>query len=111
MRKLTRMEANKEVRRVLTRHAVDLSYTQYSVAGYDVRLTGWLVKIDTTEFNVHQVEMMIQEFQRRLPGYFISGGLDNWNFTTEYITYLGDKLKDQEEETEELFTEFDSEAS
>jgi hypothetical protein len=110
MRKLTRMEANKEVRRVLTRHAVDLGYTQYSVAGHDVRLTGWLVKIDTTDFNIHQVELIVQEFQRRLPGYFISGDLDNWNFTTEYITYLGSKIKNDEEDGD-AFTEFDSEAS
>jgi hypothetical protein len=105
------MEANREVRRVLTRNAVDLGYTQYSVAGYDVRLTGWLLKVDTTDFNIHQVELMVQEFQRRLPGYFISGDLDNWNFTTEYITYIGDKLKNNQEEDEEVFPEFDTEAS
>lgn len=98
MRKLTRMEANKEVRRVLTRHSVDLSYTQYSVAGMDVRITGWLCKIDTTEFSTIQIENLVNEFQRKLPGYSISGDLENWNFTTDHITFIGDRLKSKKDE-------------
>ena len=67
MRKLTRLEANREVRRVLNRHSADLSYIQYSVAGTDIRLTGWLIKIDATDFTSNQIEVLIQEFQRKLP--------------------------------------------
>ena len=113
MRKLTRMEANKEVRRVLTRHSVDLSYTQYSVAGMDVRITGWLCKIDTTDFNTIQIENLVNEFQRRLPGYSISGDLENWSFTTEHITYIGDKMKgrNEEEQNPEIIPDPESEAS
>lgn len=90
-RKLSRMEANKEVRRVLNRNGVDLTYTQYSVGGMDVRLTGWLCRTDQSDFSASKVETMIQEFQRVLPGYSVSGDFDNWNFTTDHITYLGTK--------------------
>lgn len=111
MRKLSRMEANKEVRRVLTRHYVDMSYCQYSVAGLDIRITGWLCKIDSSEFSSVNIESMIQEFQRRLPGYCISGDLDNWNFGTDHISRLA---KEEEESTYFANTEdydYDSEAS
>ena len=100
MRKLSRMEANKEVRRILTRHLVDLSLAQYSVSGLEIRITGWLVKNDTSEFNAQGIENLIEEFQRRLPNYFISGDMDNWKFSITYITYLGDpRTGNDEKET------------
>jgi hypothetical protein len=114
MRKLSRLEANKEVRRVLNRHGADLSYTQYSVAGKDVRLTGWLCKIDSSEFSAGQIETMVLEFRRILPGYSISGECDNWNFAVDHVTYLGNRSgKDEDERIlfMETTTEFDSEAS
>lgn len=77
MTKLNRMEANKITRRVLNRHGVDLSYTQYSVCGRDIRLTGYLCKTDGSRMNVTQIEAMIQEYMRYLPGYSITGEFDN----------------------------------
>jgi hypothetical protein len=97
MRKLTRLEANKEVRRTLNRHGVDLSYTQYSVAGLDIRLTGWLCKTDNSDFNSSQIEGMIHEFQRILAGYSISGDFDNWNFSSDHISHIGARDKKDEE--------------
>jgi hypothetical protein len=115
MRKLSRLEANKEVRRVLIRHCIDLAYAQYSVAGMDVRLTGWLCKTDTSNFNASQIEHMIQELQRYLPGYTVTGQFDNWNFSTDYITYLGESSSGQDDEDSTLVAEKandnDSEAS
>jgi hypothetical protein len=114
MRKLTRLEANKEVRRVLNRHNADLSYVQYSVAGTEIRLTGFLVKIDATDFTTNQIEVLIQEFQRKLPGYYVTGDMENWNFSIEHIIYVGEK-KDQIEEDEPPMLppmgDYDSEAS
>ena len=95
------MEANKEVRRILIKHQIDLSLTQYSVCGYEIRITGWLIKNDNTEFTASGVENLIEEFQRRLPNYFISGDMDNWKFTITYITYLGD-LKTGKDERETI---------
>lgn len=108
MRKFSRLEANKEVRRVLNRHGVDLGYAQYSVAGMDIRLTGWLCKTsDSSDFNGSMVESMIQEFLRVLPGFTVSGAFDNWSFSSDHITYLGDseeiqqEFAEREEETQE----------
>jgi hypothetical protein len=104
MRKMSRLEANKEVRRVLNRHGTDLSFAQYSVAGYDIRLTGWLCRIDTSDFNVTQIESIIHDFHRYLPGYTITGDFENWSFTTDHITFLGDRTKgDSENETYFMF--------
>lgn len=116
MRKLSRLEANKEVRRVLNRHGVDLSYCQYSVAGMEVRLTGWLCKLDTSDYNGSQIESMIQEFMRLLPGFTIVGSLDNWSFSTDHISYLGEGNSSTssgsggEEDQERYYIDYDSEA-
>jgi hypothetical protein len=88
MRKLSRLEANKEVRRVLNRHQVDLTYTQYSVAGHDISLTGWLCKTDGSNYNATQIEGIVQEFQRILNGFSVSGDFENWNFSTDHITQV-----------------------
>ncbi len=115
IRKMSRMEANKEVRRILNRNGVDLCYTQYSVCGMDIRLTGWLCKSDTSDFNASQIETLVQECQRYLPGYTVTGDFDNWSFSTDHITYLGDRSKGEVEEEISLYVDmnndYDYEAS
>ena len=91
MRKLTRMESAKEARRVLNRHSVDLSYCQFACYGHEVRLTGWLVRTDNIDFTGQQIEAMIYDFRKALPGFMVAGDLDNWHFTSEHISYLGDR--------------------
>ncbi len=93
MKKLTRMECNKEARRVLNRHGVDLSYCHFTCYGCEVRLTGWLCKTDGTDFNGPQIEAIIIEFKRNLPGFMVFGDLDNWHFTSEHISFLGERAK------------------
>lgn len=119
-KKLSRLESSKEVRRCLNRHSVDLSYCQYSASGYEVRLTGWLCKIDGSEFHGLQIEALIQDLNRKLPGFFINGDLDNWKFNPEHIQYLAErkstiysdesKKGDELSETEEEFDDFDIKA-
>lgn len=91
MKKLSRMESNKEARRALARHGVDLAYCQYSCSGFDLRLTGWLCKLDGSDFNAHQIEAMIHDIQRLLVGCTITGDFDNWKFNSESISFLGEK--------------------
>lgn len=96
------------------RHGVDLSYAQYSVCGMDIRLTGWLCKNDTSDFNASQIESMVQEFQRYLHGYSVTGDFDNWSFSTDHITFLGDKTQGEHEEENyylNVESDYDSEAS
>ncbi len=85
------MESNKEARRILNRNGVDLAYCQYSCVGMEVHLTGWLCKHDGSEFNGPQIQAMIYDFQKTLHGYSVTGDFDNWNFTTERISYVGEK--------------------
>ena len=91
MKKMTRMESNKEARRVLNRNGVNLSHCQCSCFGKEIRLTGNLLKQDDSDFNGGMVESLIQDFQSALPGYVISGDLDNWKFSSDHITFLGNK--------------------
>ena len=85
------MECNKEARRILNRHQVDLAYTQYSCCGMEVKLTGWLCKTDGTDFIGPQIESIIHDFQRFLPGIMVFGDFDNWNFNSERISFIGDR--------------------
>jgi hypothetical protein len=110
MRKLSRMETNKEVRRILNRHMVDLAYCQYSCYGAEVRLTGWLAKGDGSDFNAPQIESMIHEFHRYLPGMMIHGEFDNWNFNSERICFVGERdslYNGSEEEEQQVVYEID----
>lgn len=118
MKKLSRMESNKAARRILNRHMVDLAYCQYSCCGMEVKLTGWLCKPDGSDFSGPQIESIIHDFQRHLPGYMVLGTFENWNFNSERISYLGEKEKNhgggfEEEQTVYYIDgdEYDSEAS
>ena len=95
MKKLSRMECNKAARRILNRHMVDLAYCQYSCCGMEVKLTGWLCKPDGSDFNGPQIESIIHDFHRHLPGYLVFGSFENWNFNSERISYIGEKNKNQ----------------
>jgi hypothetical protein len=104
-KRLSRLECNRETRRVLNRHGVDLTYCQYSCCGTEVKLTGWLCKLDGTDFNGAQIEAVLQDFMRVLPGMMVMGHFENWNFTTDHITFLGEKRKyapGTEKENEEM---------
>lgn len=116
MKKLTRMESSKEVRRVLNRNGVDLSYCQYSVSGKDIRLTGWICKTDTSDFTAAQIEAMINDFKQTLRGFMVSGDCDNWSFTSDHISFVGDREKqgggfDEQQVYEIDLDDYDFEAS
>jgi hypothetical protein len=106
--KMTRMESNKAARTVLNRHQVDLAYCQYSCCGMEVKLTGWLCKHDGTDFNGPQISAIIFDFQRYLTGFTISGDFDNWNFTSDRISFVGERdRKENGEEMEQMVYEID----
>lgn len=84
------MESNKEARRVLNRHGVDLSNCQYSCSGSEIRLTGWLCRYDGSDFSGQMVEALVQDLKGKL-GIYVYGDLDNWKFSNESISFLGGK--------------------
>ena len=85
------MESNKEARRILNRHGVDLAYCQYSCVGNEVHLSGWLCKHDGSDFNGPQIQSLINDIQRLLHGFSVSGNCDNWKFTSDSISYVGER--------------------
>jgi hypothetical protein len=95
MKKLSRMEANKEARRVLAKHGTDLSECQYSCSGSEVRINGYLQKIDGSDFSAQGVEAMVVDFGRHLPGFYIAGDCDNWKFSSDHINHVGGATKEQ----------------
>ena len=101
MKKLSRMEANKEARRILNRHRVDLAYAQYSCCGMEVKLTGWLCKHDGSDFIGPQIEAIVFDFQRHLPGYMVFGDFENWNFNSERISFIGERQQKKDGGAEE----------
>lgn len=117
MRKLSRLEANKEARRVLSKNGVNLSYAQYSVSGREIRLTGWLCHQDYSNFNAHEIEMIVQDLIRVLPGFIIAGDFENWKFSSDYITQLDNSSKTSngsgpdDEESERYVIDLDYEIS
>src|SRR5690554_397505 len=101
VKKQSRLESNKEARKVLNRHGVDLTYCQYSCSGREIRLTGTLLRYDGGDFKASQIETMIYDFQRLLPGFVIVGELDNWSFSSEHINYHGNSEEAEEEMQDE----------
>ncbi|HLW56740.1 MAG TPA: hypothetical protein VKY27_05105 [Bacteriovoracaceae bacterium] len=101
VKKQSRLESNKEARRVLNRHGVDLTYCQYSCSGREIRLTGTLLRYAGGDFKASQIETMIYDFQRLLPGFVIVGELDNWSFSSEHINYHGNSEEAEEEMQDE----------
>jgi hypothetical protein len=107
MKKLSRMESNKEARRILVRNMVDLCYCQYSCCGRDVRLTGSLYKTDGSPLSASQVEAIINDFGRFLPGFCVVGDLDNWSFSSDHITSLGEQAREEERDAETYVIELE----
>lgn len=112
MKKQTsRLENSRDVRRVLNRMGVDLTYCQYTCIGMEVRLTGWLMKFSGDDFTAEQVEGMIQDFTRTLKGFTIVGECENWSFNSDHIRYLGhDNLTRQERADMEFDDAYDEPA-
>lgn len=88
MKKITRLESSKKLRRVLNIHHVDLCLCQYAIFGKEITLSGYLNKIGGLDFNTSQVESLILDLVRIFPGISIRGELENWKFTSDNIREL-----------------------
>ena len=77
--KTNRFEMNKLVRRVLSRHHVDMSQVSYTCIGGRVLLSGFLTKTSGGEFNASGIESMLQEFRKIKGVADIGSELGNWD--------------------------------
>jgi hypothetical protein len=80
----SRYELNREVRRILVRHAVDLTELQFSCSRETVYLFGRLVR-DTaaTAFTPVEVEALAQEIYHLRQVRDVRFDLNNWNLVIE----------------------------
>jgi hypothetical protein len=104
---MTRMEVSKEIRRVLNRHGVDLSYCQYTCTPYELRMTGWLGKVDGSDFTGTQLEAMIVDFRKQIAGINVYGDMENWSFTSDHISFVGERKEGAGFEEEQTVYEID----
>lgn len=91
--KLSRFEANKEVRHVLARHSVDTTLLSFQTYGREINLSGILWHNDNSDFNAHQLEALIQDFQLTLPDYTIRGDMENWSFTSSAMRRVNNAIE------------------
>lgn len=91
MKSLSRLEANKEVRRIFVRHGIDTSKVQFSCQGKSLTLAGGLFKEGGQEVENSCVETIIQELSRI--GVHVSNcELANWDITDGSISRKGPKV-------------------
>lgn len=89
----SRLELNRDLRRILARHRVDLVQLTYSCHGKNVTLTGRLVKEGKRDFTALELEHMSQEIYRLKIG--IISELENWTISSGSISKRNDKKEDQ----------------
>ena len=88
---LSRLEANKEVRRIFVRHGIDTSKIQFSCQGRSLALAGGLYKESGQEVESSCVEIILQELFRI--GIKVGNcELVNWDITESSISKKGPKV-------------------
>lgn len=84
---ISRLEANKEVRRVLVRHGIDTTKVHFSVAGRALLLTGALFRDGGHDVETKVIDTVMQELGRI--GVSVTCELDNWIISDGTITKKG----------------------
>ena len=85
----SRLDANREVRRIFVRHGVDTSKIQFSCQGKSLQLSGSLLKEGGHDLESNIVEAISQELVRM--GIRINCDLDNWSIVEGTISKKGPK--------------------
>jgi len=80
---ISRYEINRNVKRVLIRHAVDLLELQFYYSGESVYLSGKLKKDPEGEFNPPQIEALVRELSSLPYVKSLQFDLSNWSLVYE----------------------------
>jgi hypothetical protein len=83
----SRLEVNRDIRRIFSRHHVDLTNMNFSCHGKSVTLTGALRKDGGRDFSASEVDCIAQEIYRM--SISILCELNNWDITPSGITKKG----------------------
>ncbi len=92
-KKPSRLESNKDVRRILLRHRVDLSQLAFSCHGRTVSFSGDLVKDGGRDFSASEIDMMVLEILGLNLG--VLSDLKNWDINGGTISKREVKDKDE----------------
>lgn len=84
----SRLEVNRDVRRILSRHHVDLTNLNFSCHGKSVTFSGELKKDGGRDFSASEVDCIAQEIYRM--SLAIMCELQNWDITPSGISKRGD---------------------
>ncbi|MEW6671784.1 MAG: hypothetical protein AB1427_08770 [Thermodesulfobacteriota bacterium] len=80
---ISRYEINRNVKRVLVRHAVDLMALQFYCSGESVYLSGKLLKDPGEEFSPAQIEALVRELSSLPHVKNLQFDLSDWNLVYE----------------------------
>jgi hypothetical protein len=89
-KKASKGQLNKEVRRVLNRYGVDLTYLNFSAGANSLYFGGHLVKIGGADFKISVVNIMTQEL---LEIGRIRCELENWYIGSDGVHFTGKEEK------------------
>ncbi len=84
---MSRLEANKEVRRILVRHGIDTTKLQFSCNARSISLSGELFKEGGKELELTTMEALLKDFARL--GLRIVSELNNWAISEGTVTRKG----------------------
>ena len=86
-KQMSRLEANKEVRRILVRHGIDTGKLQFSCNARSLSLSGELYKEGGKDLDLVTMEALLKDFSRL--GLRITSELSNWTISDGSITRKG----------------------
>ncbi len=86
--KISRLEANKMARHVITRHYIDTALVSVSCSASEVHIKGWLRKSDGQEFTLYQMRNFVRDLTETLTGYYLLTDLENWVLSPESLLPL-----------------------
>lgn len=88
---MSRLEVNRDVRRILVRHGIDTTKLQFSCHSKSISLSGELFKEGGKDIDLSLLEALMKDFSRL--GVRIICELSNWSITDGAITKKGNKHK------------------
>ncbi len=86
-KQMSRLEANKEVRRVLVRHGIDTTKLQFTCNARSISLSGELFKEGGKELEMITMEALLKDLSRL--GMRIISELTNWVISEGTVTKKG----------------------
>jgi hypothetical protein len=95
MKAMSRVDANREIRRIFARHRVSTSSLQFMCNGKNLLLTGSLLNDSGQELEQSVVDQVVQELSRT--GLRINSELDNWNISEGAVSKKGGKTDEKKE--------------